>query len=137
MTRSPSLPYIHKILRNRIYSGDFDFDGTTYHGTYEAIVSRELWDQVQAILDGRGTKKTRKMKEQFAFSGLITCGHCGCAMVGEIKNRGRHPIAGISPHGTCPVRKSAAGGETQTPEFCTLELHLERRRVDRELSATR
>jgi hypothetical protein len=29
------------------------------------------------------------MKEQFAFSGLITCGHCGCAMVGEIK-KGRY-----------------------------------------------
>lgn len=56
-----------------------------YHGGYEPIVSRELWEQVQAILDGRGAKKTRKVKEQFAFGGLITCGHCGCAMVGEIK----------------------------------------------------
>ena len=80
---------IHKILRNRIYSGDFDFDGTTYQGTYEALVSHELWEQVQAILDGRGAKKTRKMRETFAFSGLITCGHCGCAMVGEIK-KGRY-----------------------------------------------
>jgi hypothetical protein len=34
-----------------------------YPGTYEALVSRELWDQTQAILDGRGTKKTRKMKD--------------------------------------------------------------------------
>ena len=80
---------VHKILQNRIYSGDFDFDGTMYSGAYEPIVSRELWEQVQAILDGRGTKKTRKAKEQFAFSGLITCGHCGCAMVGEIK-KGRY-----------------------------------------------
>ena len=80
---------IHKILRNRIYSGDFDFDGTRYQGTYEALVSHELWEQVQAILDGRGAKKTRKMRETFAFSGLITCGHCGCAMVGEIK-KGRY-----------------------------------------------
>ena len=80
---------MHKILRNRIYCGDFDFDGTMYHGAYEPIVTRELWEQVQAILDGRGSKKTRKMKEQFAFSGLITCGHCGCAMVGEIK-KGRY-----------------------------------------------
>jgi len=80
---------VHKILRNRIYCGDFDFDGTMYHGAYEPIVTRELWEQVQAILDGRGSKKTRKMKEQFAFSGLITCGHCGCAMVGEIK-KGRY-----------------------------------------------
>ncbi len=80
---------VHKIFRNRIYSGDFDFDGTMYHGTYEPVVSRELWEQVQAVLDGRGAKKTRKVKEQFAFSGLITCGHCGCAMVGEIK-KGRY-----------------------------------------------
>jgi hypothetical protein len=80
---------VHKIFRNRIYSGDFDFDGTMYHGSYEPVVSRELWEQVQAILDGRGAKKTRKVKEQFAFSGLITCGHCGCAMVGEIK-KGRY-----------------------------------------------
>jgi len=26
-------------------------------------------------------------QEDLAFSGLITCGHCGCAMVGEIKKR--------------------------------------------------
>ncbi len=25
------------------------------------------------------------MKHDFAFSGLIRCGHCGCALVGEIK----------------------------------------------------
>jgi hypothetical protein len=62
---------VHKILRNRIYSGDFDFDGVRYSGSYEPIVSRELWEQVQAILDGRGAKKTRKMRELFAFSGLI------------------------------------------------------------------
>ena len=76
---------VHKILRNRIYTGDFDFDGATYRGTYVPIVSRELWEQVQTILDGRGTKKTHKRRDLFAFSGLITCGHCGCALVGEIK----------------------------------------------------
>src|SRR5580692_6808301 len=58
-------------------------------GNYETIVSRELWEQVQLILSGRGTKKTRKVSEGLAFSGLINCGHCGCAMVGEIK-KGRY-----------------------------------------------
>jgi hypothetical protein len=38
---------IHKILRNRIYTGDFDFDGVTYTGTYEPVVSKELWNRVQ------------------------------------------------------------------------------------------
>jgi site-specific DNA recombinase len=80
---------LHKILRNRIYTGDFDFDGVTYSGKYEAIITRELWNQVQDVLDGRNAKKTRRVKDCFAFSGLITCGHCGCAMVGEIK-KGRY-----------------------------------------------
>jgi hypothetical protein len=76
---------VHKILRNRIYSGDFDFDGATYAGKYEPIVSRELWEQVQEVLTGRSARKTRKIKQDLAFSGLITCGHCGCALVGDIK----------------------------------------------------
>jgi site-specific DNA recombinase len=80
---------VHKILRNRIYSGDFDFDGTTYRGSYEPIVSRELWNQVQTVLDGRRARKTRNMKHHFAFSGLLRCGHCGCALVGDIK-KGRY-----------------------------------------------
>jgi DNA invertase Pin-like site-specific DNA recombinase len=93
---------IHKILRNRIYSGDFDFDGTTYQGTHEPVVSRELWEQVQAILDGRGVKKTHRLKKMFPFSGLIKCGHCGCTMVGEVK-KGRYVYYHCTGYkGKCP-----------------------------------
>jgi site-specific DNA recombinase len=42
---------------------------------------------VQGILNGRHAKKNRRVKHDFAFSGLITCGHCGCSIVGEIKKR--------------------------------------------------
>jgi DNA invertase Pin-like site-specific DNA recombinase len=80
---------VHKILRNRIYSGDFDFDGTTYTGNYEPIVSRELWQRVQDVLDGRFARKTRRVRHDFAFAGLLTCGHCGCALVGDTK-KGRY-----------------------------------------------
>lgn len=34
---------------------------------------------------GRHEKKRRNVKHDFASSGLIQCGHCGCSMVGEIK----------------------------------------------------
>lgn len=78
---------VYKILRNRIYSGDFDFDGKMYAGKYEAIISRELWQEVQDRLEGRGRQKPRKVRHEFAFSNLITCGHCGCAMVGELKKQ--------------------------------------------------
>jgi hypothetical protein len=95
---------VHKILRNRIYSGDFDFDGVTYRGTYEPIIARDLWEQVQMILDGRGAKKTHKRRDLFAFSGLITCGHCGCALVGEIK-KARYVYYHCTGHkGKCPER---------------------------------
>jgi hypothetical protein len=41
---------VHKILRKRAYTGDYDYNGVTYHGNYEPIVSMELWEQVQDVL---------------------------------------------------------------------------------------
>jgi site-specific DNA recombinase len=80
---------IHHILRKRIYSGDFDFDGVTYKGTYTPLVSRETWERVQAILDGRTSSSSRQRKRQFTLTGLVHCGHCGCLMVAELK-KGRY-----------------------------------------------
>jgi hypothetical protein len=80
---------IHKILRNKIYTGDFEWRGKTYPGKHAPLVSKELWESVQVILDRRFNKNHRKMKRDFAFSRLIKCGHCGCSLVGEIK-KGRY-----------------------------------------------
>jgi hypothetical protein len=76
---------VHKILSSRIYSGDFDWKGKTYKGTYEPLVTRELWQWVQDALAGHRGTRIRKAKHDFPFSGLISCGHCGCALVGDIK----------------------------------------------------
>ncbi len=78
---------LHKILRKRIYMGEFDYAGTTYQGNHEPLASRETWERVQEILDGRHEKKHRKVTHDFAFSGLVSCGHCGCSLVGEIKKK--------------------------------------------------
>jgi hypothetical protein len=83
----PSL--IHQMLRKRIYTGDFDFDGTTYKGTHVPLVSRTTWDRVQSILDGRTGHQSRRSKHSFTLTGLVHCGHCGCLMVGELK-KGRY-----------------------------------------------
>ena len=76
---------LHHLLRSRIFSGDFDWDGTTYPGTHLPIVSPELWSRVQELLTGRGVTRRRRATHDFAFSRLITCGHCGCALVGDRK----------------------------------------------------
>jgi site-specific DNA recombinase len=77
----------HQILRKRLYMGDFDWDGTTYQGTHDPLVTRECWEHVQSLLDARAENKTRKVKHDFPYTGLIRCGHCGCLMVGELKKR--------------------------------------------------
>jgi hypothetical protein len=52
-------------------------------------VPADLWEQAQSALDGRLAKRAKKTTHSFPFSGLLTCGHCGCALVGEIK-KGRY-----------------------------------------------
>jgi hypothetical protein len=37
--------------------GDFEYGGVTYRGSHQPLVTREVWHQVQAILDGRHAKK--------------------------------------------------------------------------------
>jgi hypothetical protein len=44
---------VHKILRSGIYTGQFDWLGKRYQGTHEPLVSIQLWERVQAVLDGR------------------------------------------------------------------------------------
>jgi site-specific DNA recombinase len=44
---------VNKILRNRVYSGEFEWRGEKYAATYESIVPRDLWLAAQAALDRR------------------------------------------------------------------------------------
>lgn len=93
---------IHRILRSRFYTGDFDFLGKTYRGKHAPLISCELWERVQAILDRRFDKRHRKAKHDFAFSSLIACGHCGCSLVGEVK-KGRYVYYHCTGYkGKCP-----------------------------------
>ena len=78
---------LHLILRKRIYTGDFDWQGETYTGKHEPLVSRETWQGVQALLNRRAENKQHRIKHDFAFSGFVQCGHCGCHLVGELKKQ--------------------------------------------------
>ncbi len=96
---------IHEILRKRIYTGtEFDWNGMTYPSAHEPLVTRDRWNRVQELLDARAENKTRKVKHEFAFAGLVRCGHCGCLMVGEIK-KGRYVYYHCTGNrGKCPER---------------------------------
>jgi site-specific DNA recombinase len=76
---------VHSILRNRLYTGQFEWNGKLIQGRHQPLISVELWERVQGILDGRNVSKAKRGKHDFAFSGLIACAKCGCSVVGEIK----------------------------------------------------
>jgi len=78
---------VHALLTNRMFSGKFLWKGELHEGNYEPLVTEELWLKVQDVLHNRGRKKPRHVKHDFAFARLVTCGHCGCALVGEIKKQ--------------------------------------------------
>jgi hypothetical protein len=78
---------VNKILRNRVYSGEFEWRGEKYTAAYDPIVPRDLWLAAQAALGRRLGTRAKKTGHCFPFSGMLTCGSCGFAMVGEIKGK--------------------------------------------------
>ena len=84
---------IHTILRNRLYTGWLEWNGKLIQGKHEALVPVELWEWVQGVLDGRFARKARRGRHDFAFSGLVACAQCGCAVVGEIKKGAVHLLS--------------------------------------------
>ena len=78
---------VHSILRNRLYTGQFEWNGKLIQGRHQPLISAELWERVQGVLDGRNVSKAKRGKHDFAFSGLIACAKCGCSVVGEIKKQ--------------------------------------------------
>ena len=95
---------IAKILNNPVYYGDFTWDGKLYHGTHEPLITRELFDRVQEILDRKATNRTGFRKHDWMFQGVLFCGHCGCAMVGDLK-KGKYVYYHCTGYkGKCPEK---------------------------------
>lgn len=81
---------LHRVLRHRLYTGYFDWNGRVYKGQHPALTTKEIWDHVQGVLDGRNaTKAKRGKKHDLPLAGLMKCGHCGCSLVGDVK-KGRY-----------------------------------------------
>jgi DNA invertase Pin-like site-specific DNA recombinase len=64
---------LYKVLQNRIYLGEIHHRKQYYPGEHEAIVPRELWDQVQARLasNNRGHKNGVRSESPAILVGLL------------------------------------------------------------------
>src|SRR5262249_27252018 len=75
--------YFYTILRNPFYAGMIVWDGVSYMGKNEPMVTLDEFERVQQILGGPGT--VRPQKHTFAFTGMIRCGACGLLVTAEHK----------------------------------------------------
>ena len=80
---------VHQLLKNPIYYGDFLWKGRLHHGVHEPLISKALFDRVQEVMAEKGHCRVRQKKRHWAFRGMLTCGHCGCALTAEVK-KGRY-----------------------------------------------
>lgn len=81
-----SLSNIYLILQTPFYCGIFEYpekSGNWYTGKHEPIISKELFDKVQEQL--KRDHIVRSEIKEFAFTKLITCGHCGSGITAEEK----------------------------------------------------
>ena len=74
---------IHQVLQNPVYYGEFYWLGQLHQGLHKPVISRDLYDRVQAVF--AAANHPRHTKRRHALAGLVTCGRCGCAFTGEIK----------------------------------------------------
>lgn len=79
---------IYALFTNPFYYGMFESprgSGEWHKGSHKPMVTEEEFDRVQTLL-GRKGRPRAKVRES-AFTGLITCGECGCAITADPKNQ--------------------------------------------------
>ena len=107
---------IYKILNNRIYLGEAVHKGVSHLGEHQAIIEREVWDKVHAILEGNARRRGNLSRSQTPalLKGLIFApgGH---AMTPSHTRKGgrlyRYYVATEAirnGHGDCVVRSVPA-----------------------------
>jgi len=76
---------IYKIFTSLFYAGIIKNAGVQYQGSHEPIITLEEYDRVQMLLGKKG--KPRPKHHEFAFTGSIRCGTCGCLYTAETKKK--------------------------------------------------
>lgn len=83
----------YALLRRSVYYGVYYHGGEYHQGSFEPIISKDLFDRVQKVISDRG--KPKKEDWVHIYKGLMKCAVCGSAITAETKRKfyprtGRH-----------------------------------------------
>ena len=73
----PGISTVHRMLRNPVYAGVVRWKGVEREGTHQPLVSGELFDKVQSVLDAHSTGGDRGWKHDHYLKGALVCAECG------------------------------------------------------------
>ncbi len=73
---------ISRLLSNPFYYGYFYYGGELHEGKHQPIITKKLFDKVQAVLEER-SKPQRTKIEPKTLCGLFQCGECGMMVTCE------------------------------------------------------
>lgn len=76
--------FVSRMLSDPMYYGHFRYSGEVHEGTHEPLISKKLFDEVQAMLNRRWRWSPQEQKViPKAFTGLLRCAECGGAITAE------------------------------------------------------
>lgn len=108
--------YLYRVLNNRVYLGEAMHKGTAHPGEHQAIIERNLWDQVHDLISASPRQRTTRPKGRTPaiLKGLIF-GPTGVAMTPAHTRKGgrlyRYYVSiDVIRHGpsACPIRRVPA-----------------------------
>ncbi|MGH3803533.1 MAG: recombinase family protein, partial [Pseudonocardiaceae bacterium] len=86
--RDVSFTPLLNLLRNPYYLGLVSYQGVTYEGKHEALISPELWLRVQDVLAAHAHAGEKDRIHRHYLRGTIFCGGCGKRLIFS-RNTGR------------------------------------------------
>ncbi|MBF0416778.1 MAG: recombinase zinc beta ribbon domain-containing protein [Magnetococcales bacterium] len=109
--------YLYRMLANRLYVGEIVLGEEVFPGEHQAIIDRDLWDQVQAEMAAKVRRQGKnRIHPPALLKGVIRCRHCGRAMSPSLISKdGRQyryylcQTAIKTGHNACSLRSVAAG----------------------------
>ncbi len=72
------------ILTNPFYYGQFRYGNEIYEGKHTPLITKELYDKVQRVVEQRGHPQ-KSDKQPKALCGLLRCDECGSMITAEIQ----------------------------------------------------
>ncbi len=93
---------IFKILNDSFYYG-YAYSRThdlRYRHGYKPIISKELFDKCQEVMERHNKVPTKYASKPFMFRGLIVCGKCGGVVGGQLK-KGKYAYYSCSGYKEC------------------------------------